>query len=152
MPQHTLVDESAFDAFYGLQLGGATDETADASLQIQPHHLQPTGVVHGGVYASIAEAIASFATNWHVTAVGQIALGMANTTNFLRPASAGRLEAKARLVHRGRTSWVRDVAICDDQGQACTVSRVTLATRGAPVPVRDSSALPGSAPSGAAHG
>jgi 1,4-dihydroxy-2-naphthoyl-CoA hydrolase len=125
----SLAQHSAFDALYGLEVLGVDDEGARAALDIRRHHLQATGVVHGGVYASIAEAIASFATNWHVTGAGEAALGMSNMTTFLRTATAGRLHAAARPVHRGRTTWVWDVAITDDDGRLCAVSRVMIAVR-----------------------
>ena len=50
---------------------------------------QPTGVVHGGVYASIAEALASFGTNVGVYSEGKVGLGMSNHSSFLRPVRGG---------------------------------------------------------------
>lgn len=120
---------SPFDAHYGLELLECTSERVHAVVQIEPHHLQPTGVVHGGVHASIAEAVASFGTNAGVEGDGNIALGMSNATSFLRPVSDGRLNARGVRRHCGRTTWVWDVDINDDAGRTCAVSRVTLAVR-----------------------
>jgi 1,4-dihydroxy-2-naphthoyl-CoA hydrolase len=102
---------------------------ARGRVPIAPHLLQPTGIVHGGVYASIAEALASSGTNWAVTPNGEVGLGMSNDTSFLRPASSGVLDAVATPIHRGRTTWVWNVTIADDAGRTVAVSRVTIAVR-----------------------
>jgi 1,4-dihydroxy-2-naphthoyl-CoA hydrolase len=125
----SLGDASPFDAHYGLTYHEITDQRVVASVPVGPHLHQPTGVVHGGVYASIAEAAASSGTNWSVTTRGEIGMGMSNNTSFLRSVSAGTLHAVATPRHRGRTTWVWDVEITDDDGRLAAVSRVTIAVR-----------------------
>jgi 1,4-dihydroxy-2-naphthoyl-CoA hydrolase len=125
----SLAGESAFDAHYGLEVTECGEDGARGRVPVGPHLLQPTGIVHGGVYASVAEALASGGTNWAVTQNDEIGLGMSNDTKFLRPASGGVLDAVATPIHRGRTTWVWDVTIADDSGRTCAVSRVTIAVR-----------------------
>lgn len=90
---------------------------------------QPMGIVHGGAYAAIAETIASMGTATGVMAEGGIPLGMANNTNFLRPVTGGTVHAVGTAFHRGRTSWIWDVEMRDDDGRLCATSRVTIAVR-----------------------
>jgi 1,4-dihydroxy-2-naphthoyl-CoA hydrolase len=90
---------------------------------------QPMGIVHGGVYAAIAETLASAGTAAAVRPGGGVPLGMANNTNFLRPISTGTIHGTATAFHRGRTSWVWDVEMRDDDGRLCATSRVTIAVR-----------------------
>jgi 1,4-dihydroxy-2-naphthoyl-CoA hydrolase len=130
--RETLGRPAAFDQHYGLEDLRVDGDGARARLTIGPHHLQPTHVVHGGVYASIAEAVASFGTNVRVRDSGHVALGMTNATSFLRPASRGTLHAHGTPLHRGATTWVWDVHITDDEGRLCAVGRVTLAVRPLP--------------------
>lgn len=124
-----LSGDSAFDAHYGLEVTSFGEEGARGRVPIGPHLLQPTGIVHGGVYACIAEALASGGTNWAVSPNGEVGLGMSNDTSFLRPASSGTLDAVATPIHRGRTTWVWNVTIADDDGRTVAVSRVTIAVR-----------------------
>lgn len=107
-------------------------EVARARTEVGQHHKQPYGIVHGGVYAAMAETIASYATAQAVLADGNIALGMSNNTTFMRPIMSGSIHAEARSRHRGRTSWVWDVEMTDDEGRLCALSRVTIAVRPAP--------------------
>jgi uncharacterized protein (TIGR00369 family) len=124
-----LAGKSPFDAHYGLEVISCGEDGVRARLPIEPHLLQPTGIVHGGVYASVAEALASSGTNWAVTPNGDVGLGQSNDTSFLRPASSGVLDAVATPIHRGRTTWVWNVTIADDAGRTVAVSRVTIAVR-----------------------
>jgi 1,4-dihydroxy-2-naphthoyl-CoA hydrolase len=127
-----LSDASPFDRHYGLEIAEASDELVRGRVVVQEHHKQPTGVVHGGVYASIAEALASYGTTLGVLAGGMVGLGMSNHSSFLRPIGAGTIHAEARPRHRGRTTWIWDVDISDDEGRVCAVSRVTIAVRPLP--------------------
>ena len=120
---------SPFDNHSGLVIDEATDEVVRAHVPVVEHVLQPIGLVHGGVHASIAEALASVGTNVGVVPDGNIGLGMSNNSTFLRSISEGTIHATARRIHRGRTTWVWDVELTDDEGRLCAVSRVTLAVR-----------------------
>ncbi len=125
-----------FDAFYGLELLELTQDFARAELAIRDHHKQPFGLVHGGVYASIAEALASYATASVVVPKGQSASGMSNLTSFLRPVTAGTVHALATCKHAGRTTWVWEVELTDDARRLCATSRVTIAVRELPEAAR----------------
>jgi 1,4-dihydroxy-2-naphthoyl-CoA hydrolase len=126
------IQPSPFDRHYGLEIDEATDELVRGHVPVREHVLQPIGLVHGGVHASIAEALASVGTNVGVVPDGSIGLGMSNNSTFLRPISEGTIHASARRVHRGRTTWVWDVELTDDAGRLCAVSRVTVAVRPLP--------------------
>jgi 1,4-dihydroxy-2-naphthoyl-CoA hydrolase len=56
-------------------------------------------------------------------------MGQSNDTTFLRPISDGYANATARSRHRGRTTWVWDVDVTDDEGRLCALSRMTIALR-----------------------
>ncbi len=132
MTDYSRAADSAFDQFYGLRLVVCTADEVRGELDVEPHHLQPTGILHGGVYCSIAEALASHGTNQGVGHRGQVGLGLSNATSFLRPAKPGPLSAIATPQHRGRTTWVWDVMISDAAGRTCAISRVTIAVRDLP--------------------
>jgi 1,4-dihydroxy-2-naphthoyl-CoA hydrolase len=104
-------------------------DNARARIAVEKRHLQPFGIVHGGVYATLAESICSAATYNTVREDGMVAMGQANDTTFLRPISEGEITATARTRHRGRTTWVWDVEITDDEGRVCALSRMTIAVR-----------------------
>jgi 1,4-dihydroxy-2-naphthoyl-CoA hydrolase len=131
-PPLPLRDIPGFDGLYGLEILTASDEEVTAQVRVRDELLQPAGLVHGGVFASIAESMTSMATWWSVHAEGRIAQGLSNQTSFLRPILAGTIHATGRRRHGGRTTWVWEVEITDDQQRLCALVRVTIAIREPP--------------------
>ena len=123
------LEVSPFDRHYGLEIQEATDELVRGRVSVREFLLQPAGLVHGGVHAAIAEALASLGTNVGVIPEGKIGVGQSNHSSFIRPISEGTIHALARRRHRGRTTWVWDVELTDDEGRLCALSRVTIAVR-----------------------
>jgi 1,4-dihydroxy-2-naphthoyl-CoA hydrolase len=124
-----VAPEESFDALYGLRRFNMGEDTASGEVVVRRELLQPWGLVHGGVYAAMAESLASWATALVVVSQGQLATGLSNATSFLRPISEGTIHALATRRHRGRTTWVWDVDCTDDEGRLCATSRVTVAVR-----------------------
>ncbi len=120
---------SGFAEEIGTEWISLDPDDARARIRIEPRHLQPYGIVHGGVYATLAESICSAATYDAVREDGMVAMGQANDTTFLRPAGEGHINASAKTRHRGRTTWVWDVEMTDDEGRVCALSRMTIAVR-----------------------
>lgn len=121
-----------FDGLYGLEILEYSDEHVRAQVPVRDEIKQPAGLVHGGVYASIAESITSMATARVVSRDGLMAMGQSNQTNFLRPITQGTVHAEARCRHRGRSTWMWEVDITDDAGRLCAVVRMTVAVRPPP--------------------
>ncbi len=82
-----------FDRLYGLELVDLSPDRALARVEVRDELKQPYGVVHGGVYAALAESLASIATAVAVAAENRIALGLSNQTSFLRPITEGSIHA-----------------------------------------------------------
>ena len=87
------------------------------SIAADERHHQPWGLVHGGLYTT---AIETFATTGAYEAVkdhGQIAVGVTNVTDFLRPHRSGRLAVVATPIQQGRTQqlWQVEIRRPEDQ-------------------------------------
>lgn len=112
-------------------LEAGTDEVR-ARLAVTDEVRQPVGLVHGGVFAAMAESMCSAATWLAVKDDGMAAMGQSNSATFMRPITEGHVNALARTRHRGRTTWIWDVEITDDADRLCALVRMTVAVR--PVP------------------
>ena len=120
---------AGFDGLYGLEILSADADTVTGVVPVRDELKQPAGLVHGGVYAAIAESLASIGTGLQVLRDGKVAMGLGNHTSFMRPITTGTIHGEAIVLHRGRTTWVWDVRISDDQGRLCAVTRMTVAVR-----------------------
>jgi 1,4-dihydroxy-2-naphthoyl-CoA hydrolase len=121
--------EQSLDGTLGFEMLEVGDDHARSRARVGNHLKQPYGLVHGGVYAAMAESLASIATAMAVQPDGNIAVGLSNHTSFMRPVIDGHVNAAARRVHRGSTTWVWEVELSDDEGRLCALSRVTMAVR-----------------------
>jgi uncharacterized protein (TIGR00369 family) len=81
------------------------------------------------VYGAISDALACSGTDAGVRGDGRFAVGLSNLTTTLHPITAGTIHATAVRRHRGRTTWVWEVEISDDEQRPCAVARVTIAVR-----------------------
>jgi uncharacterized protein (TIGR00369 family) len=123
---------SGFDALIGLRITELDDGRVCGEVPVGDHLKQPAGLVHGGVYAAIAESLASLATARVVMREGSFAVGLSNQTSFLRPITAGTIHAEGTRKHRGRGTWVWEVEMTDDAGRLCVLTRMTVAVRQLP--------------------
>jgi 1,4-dihydroxy-2-naphthoyl-CoA hydrolase len=118
-----------FDRLYGLEIVSIGDEEVIAQVRVRDEILQPAGLVHGGVFASMAESMTSIATWLALHQEGKVVTGQSNQTSFLRPVTSGTIHARATRRHKGRTTWVWEVDITDDEGRLCALVRMTIAVR-----------------------
>jgi 1,4-dihydroxy-2-naphthoyl-CoA hydrolase len=121
-----------FDRLYGLELLEVSDTDVRGRVTVRDELKQPAGLVHGGVYAAMAESLTSLATALAVMEGGNMAMGLSNNTSFLRPVTDGNVHAHGTRLHRGRTTWVWDVRFSDDADRTCALTRMTIAVRPAP--------------------
>ena len=122
----------AFAALYGLDVVSASEREASGRVAVREQVLQPAGLVHGGIYASLAESLATLATGAAVRDQGRIAIGHSSQTSFVRPITQGTVHATGRPRHRGRSTWVWEFDVTDDDGRLCALVRMTVSVREAP--------------------
>ena len=118
---------AAFDAELGLRFTELTPDGARAELEVTPKLLQPMGLVHGGVYCSMVESMASVAAyTWLATRGGGNVVGVNNNTDFLRSISSGMVYGTAEPIHRGRRQQLWLVTITDSTDRVVARGQVRL--------------------------
>ncbi len=103
---------SGLDATLGVHTEAAGPDKVVLSIVIGPQHLQPYGIVHGGVYCSLVETSASIGAALWYGDRGKV-VGVSNHTNFLRSVGEGRVVATAMPIHRGRSQQLWQVEVVD---------------------------------------
>ena len=116
--------ERSFPAVYGHEFIDATH----ARVPVAPHLLGAHGAVHSGVYASLAETLASTATAVEMVPQGFMVSGLSNATYVLADVRAGVLEAAASCRARAPGEWLWDVEIRSGETLAATTT-VVIAVR-----------------------
>ena len=111
----------------GITITRATAGEVKAELTVGPQHLQPYGVVHGGVYCGLIETLASVGAALFSLPRGQSVVGLENSTSFVRAVRLGsKLHAVAKPITRGRTTQVWEATIFDQEDRIVATGRVRL--------------------------
>jgi len=121
-----LEHASAFLSATGLHLREVSASVVRGTIDLGPHHHTPWGIVHGGVYTAAVETAASVGATAKAAERGQIAVGVSNTTDFLRSMTGGTVSVEATPVQQGRTQQLWQVRIADDQGRLVALGQVRL--------------------------
>ena len=115
-----------FNNSLGLRFTKAEPDEYVAEIEVADRHLQPYGLVHGGVYASMIETLCSTGAALTVWGENRTTVGLENNTSFLKAVRGGRLRCTAKPLVVGKRSHVWEAAIHDDQGYLVASGRVRL--------------------------
>ena len=118
---------TGMDETIGLRFVSATVDEIVATVTVGPHLHQPYGLVHGGVYASMIESLASSGAALTGMQRDQSVVGLENTTSFLRAVRTKELRGVARPLVRGRKFHVWEVNVFRDDGKLVATGRVRMA-------------------------
>lgn len=126
--QNPFEDRPTFVGHTGIELVDASVDHAVGTIEINENHHQPYGVVHGGVYCTLVETLASTgAALWAMEQGMAGAMGLSNKTDFLRATTAGTLRGEATPIHRGRNQQIWQVFVTrDDDGKLVAQGQVRL--------------------------
>lgn len=117
---------SGWNHAMGLRFISASADEVVATWEVGPEHLQPYGIVHGGVHCGVIETLCSTGAAVHAMPSGASVVGLENQTSFVRAVRGGTLTARATPLHRGRRSQVWEASIKDAQGRLVATGRVRL--------------------------
>jgi 1,4-dihydroxy-2-naphthoyl-CoA hydrolase len=100
--------QPGWDTALGIQVEEMSPTRVVAFVDVDERHHQPYGIVHGGVWASVVESVASHGAAMAARELtGEMSVvGIANSTDFLRPHRTGRVRATGTPVFTGRTQQV----------------------------------------------
>jgi uncharacterized protein (TIGR00369 family) len=106
-----------------------------AYIDIDERHQQGFGIVHGGVWASVVESVGSHgaAMAAHEMTGNMAVVGVANSTDFLRPFRSGRVRATGTPIHTGRTQqiWLIEIE-GEDNGKLIARGQLRVQNLSAP--------------------
>jgi uncharacterized protein (TIGR00369 family) len=113
----SLEASSGFVKIAGLVVDEIDRSKVSGHIDLSAEHHTPWGIVHGGVYATAVESAASIGATTAVRDRGQVAVGLTNTTHFLRSLTGGRVTVEAVALYQGRTHQLWRVDVSDGTGR-----------------------------------
>lgn len=132
--------QPGWDSALGIRVEELTPTRVVAHVEIDERHQQPYGIVHGGVWASVVESVASHgaALAAHKITGEMSVVGIANSTDFLRPYRTGRVRATGTPIFVGRTQqlWLVEIE-SEDEGKMVARGQLRLQNLASPPEHRD---------------
>ncbi len=125
--KHYETSMSEFMRIAGLCLEEVSGRGVRGSIELSEQHHTPWGVVHGGVYTAAVESAASLGASAAVEQRKQIAVGVSNNTDFLRPMKEGRVDVVGEPVIQGQIQQLWQVIITrSEDGKEVARGKVRL--------------------------
>jgi 1,4-dihydroxy-2-naphthoyl-CoA hydrolase len=134
LPSPLIPLDRTFEGFLGLEWLDLTPESTHVQFHVRENLKQPLGLMHGGIYAAVAETVASVATVNNVWRDGLVGSGLSNYSSFLRPITEGVVDVRGRLRGHDDSEWTWSHDFRDERGKLCALVDVTIAVRPAPTP------------------
>jgi acyl-CoA thioesterase len=113
-----------FARFLGIELDDISPGTATLGLTVRKELRQNHGVVHGGAIASLIDTATAFAII-SLLAPKEKVTTVDLTISYLRPLTAGRITAVAKVVRGGRRLFVVSAEVFDENGKLATTALST---------------------------
>jgi uncharacterized protein (TIGR00369 family) len=113
----------------GLEFVEASRGSAAFALEAREELTRMGGIVHGGAVVSLMDTAAACAVHTLLEPGGRT-VTVDLTVHFLRPATAGRVEARARVLRKGRRVIILAVEATDGEGELIATSTMTYYAQG----------------------
>ena len=121
-----ITSPGGYNTVMGLMFVSASGDEVVAEFEVGEQHLQPYGIVHGGVYCGAVETTCSVGAGMFSAASGQSVVGVENHTSFLRAVRSGKLRVTALPLSRGRRTQIWEASVRDGQNRLVATGRVRL--------------------------
>ncbi len=118
----TNFDGDNLDNYLGHEMIEIKENYVKSKLVVKDHHKQPMGLVHGGIYSTLAETVSSYGANF---LDGGTYVGVNNNTDFLSSVKDGEIVCIAEPIRIGRSYQLWECNMYHDE-ILCAVSKVRL--------------------------
>jgi uncharacterized protein (TIGR00369 family) len=108
-----VIKNSPYPKHMAMTLSHIEFDKADVAIELADYHLQPFGIVHGGVVATVIDT----ATFWSAFLRLPQDAGLVNVDlklNYLQPAIKGRLTARGACMRHGRSISYAEAKVFDE--------------------------------------
>jgi len=96
-----------------------------ASMPVNPRVHQPDGVLHGGAMVALAESVGSVASFLFVDGSKYMVRGIEISANHVKSIREGMVYAKAKVVHKGRTTQLWEIRLTDEAENLISICKLT---------------------------
>lgn len=112
-----------FSNYIGSRVDNVEPGKAVLRIDVEDHHLNGNGTLHGGVYAALMDNSMGISV---ISKVGLRAATIQMDSRFLGPVSSGRITCHAEVLHRTRRMATAQGRVYDDEGNLVAMGTGTF--------------------------
>jgi uncharacterized protein (TIGR00369 family) len=101
------------------------DDFVIGKMPVNSRVYQPDGVLHGGATVALAETTGSFAAELLLNTKSFFVRGVEISANHVKSVREGFVYAKAKFVHKGRTTQLLEIRVTDDNDNLISLCKLT---------------------------
>lgn len=124
LQQLAAAAEATFWGYLGCEFISMKDHVITIALDAKPHHLNPIGIVHGGVLSSLLDNAMGIVVMTARPEEKSVTTNL--NVNFVAPLYEGRLLVTAELVHQSRKMITAQGRVVDREGNLGTIATGTF--------------------------
>ena len=106
-------EEVTFSKHIGAKVEEVEPGRSAVFIDVEEHHLNGTGTLHGGVYASLIDNAMGLSV---LALVGVMTATIEMNVHFLGAVSEGRITCQSEVVHRTRRTATAEAKVYDSEG------------------------------------
>lgn len=110
-------EEDNFSNYVGVELLEVSEGRAKAKMDIEKHHLNSFGIVHGGAIFALADLVFALASNSH----GNISVAINVNISYIKAATDGTLYAEGQEVSINPKLASYAINITDDNNELIAI-------------------------------
>ena len=119
------VREAPYPQLIGMRLTDIGFDRCRIELDLAPRHMQPFGIVHGGVLATLLDT-ATFWAGYLRLPAGTGLVNVDLKLNYLKAVTSGSLRTEGRCLRAGRQISVTEASVFDSDGELVAHGTSTL--------------------------
>lgn len=104
-------EHNKFMKYNNIKFTCIKENYAETELEISENSLNPYGIVHGGIYYTMADCTAGAAAR----STGRKYVTLNSSFNFIKSVSKGKIKSVSYMVHRGKSTCVVRVDVIDEK-------------------------------------
>lgn len=105
-----------------------SEDTVIAKMPVNSRVHQPDGVLHGGASVALAESVGSAGAFIFLNEKDVVIRGIEIAANHVKSIREGYVYAKAKILHKGRTTQLWQIAIENESQELISMVKLTTLT------------------------
>lgn len=115
-------EKNEFMKYNGIKVNLIENDYAEVILEATSNSLNPYGLLHGGVYYTMADCAAGAAARSN----GGKYVTLNSSFNYIKSAKNGNIKAIAKIIHRGKTTCVVGAEVRNSEGILLSEGNFTM--------------------------